>query len=759
MNSMFYVISFLVIFSSVPYAEIQSMPVDLVSTAPSRVDISYTTGAKGAFIFTCNVPVPTLGDVMVENQLFTQVSLNGEAYTTDIGRAELPVIRRLIALPPEGQPQLHIDSCSWTSYSLINQGVPQRIVPLQPSTMKTSHDELQELILDDAFYAQDMFSPETLVTIVESGSMRGQRFALLELFPIQYNPSRGEVKTMESCTFTLTLTDETPSVVPNEVYRYRSPSFHRLYESLTLNQQDLGTCDTIAAEGYLIIVYDAFYPAILPFAHWKETQDYSVTITNLSDVPGGGTNTALLRYLQYAYTTWLVPPTYVLLVGDVDVIPTFQGEASHTATDYYYTLMDGDVLPDLFLGRFPAAMESHVETMVQKTMTYETADFHEPYIKNASFLASADNHKIPEHTHDYIISTYLDPHNFTCDTFYTAKYDATTEEVIDAINSGRGLLIYSGHGSTTSWADGPPFSQSDVNGLTNTDLYSFVCSHACVTGDFTVSECFGETWLRAHDKGAFAFWGSSANTFWAEDDYLERYLFGVWWNARVNFTGGMTMLALQELYLHYGGQGQSLYYLECYNLLGDPSVTLWREHPLIADFSYVQMEHTDGTTIQFTDQSRGWKTSWTWEFDDGTTVKEQHPVHTFSHDGPYRVKLIVTNDDNKADERVQYIYPISIISPDSGLFLFGYKVLTIPSTILLFSSPVIIVQPHPLDNTSTAFDRIELYINGELKTVISDPPYYWLWQERVCGSYQLTALAFQGDSCMVATRDLFIIHA
>jgi hypothetical protein len=735
---------------------IQGMPVHPLPSEPSHVELSCITTANAALTVSCIVPDPTVYEVMRNDQHFTQILLPDEGYTTTIGAAQLPIIRRFIALSSGEQPQLHITSCTWTSYSLADDGLPQHIVPLQPSTMKTYQEGDNEFFLDVDYYAQDTFLPERPVTIVESGSMRGQRFVLVELSPVRYNPCRGELKTMESCTFTLSFThNDIPPT--SDDHRYHSRSFHGLYESLVLNPQDLDIIETPGAEGYLIITHDGLYPAILPFAQWKETQGYTVSIANYSEIPGGGTNQALYHYLQNAYETWVIPPTYVLLVGDVDYIPTFKGEESHTAADYYYTLMDAGPFPDLFLGRFPAATVRQVETMVQKTITYEAADFHQPYVKNVSFLASTDNHKIPEYTHTYIIDTYMIPHNFTCDTFYTAKYDATTEQVIDAINKGRGLLVYSGHGSTTSWADGPPLNQSDISSLTNQDLYPFICSFACVTGDFTVSECFGETWMRAANKGAFAFWGSSAYTFWTEDDYLERYLFAMWWDHNINFTGGITMLALQQLYLHYGGQGQSIYYLECYNLLGDPSAILWRDHPIVADFSYVQMENTDGTTLQFTDQSRGWRTSWTWEFDDGATMNEQHPVYTFHHDGPYTVKLTVTNDENKSDEKEQCIYPISITSPEPGLFLFDYKILTIPRTFLLFSTPKVIVQPLYTGNTSTVFDSLELYVNNELKTVMTQPPYQWLWEEHASGDYQITALAFQDDSHMIATKHLFII--
>jgi PKD repeat protein len=49
-------------------------------------------------------------------------------------------------------------------------------------------------------------------------------------------------------------------------------------------------------------------------------------------------------------------------------------------------------------------------------------------------------------------------------------------------------------------------------------------------------------------------------------------------------------------------------------------------------------------TVQFTDTSAGCPTAWSWDFGDGTTSTEQHPVHTFPEVGEYTVTLTVTND-------------------------------------------------------------------------------------------------------------------
>ena len=47
-------------------------------------------------------------------------------------------------------------------------------------------------------------------------------------------------------------------------------------------------------------------------------------------------------------------------------------------------------------------------------------------------------------------------------------------------------------------------------------------------------------------------------------------------------------------------------------------------------------------TVNFTDQSTGDITSWSWDFGDGATSTEQNPFHTYTDAGTYTVSLAVT---------------------------------------------------------------------------------------------------------------------
>ena len=74
---------------------------------------------------------------------------------------------------------------------------------------------------------------------------------------------------------------------------------------------------------------------------------------------------------------------------------------------------------------------------------------------------------------------------------------ATDTQVSNAVNAGRGIINYTGHGSSTSWGT-TGFNNADVDALVNDDMLPFIFSVACVNGNFAnVGKCFAEAWLRA----------------------------------------------------------------------------------------------------------------------------------------------------------------------------------------------------------------------------------------------------------------------
>jgi len=537
--------------------------------------------------FTVNTDDLTYGIIEKGGEEYAVLSLPDQGFTTVEGEAQLPVMHYMFFIPEDAHPELSITSISWEETSLRELQLPSRIVPVQPSVSKDMNPDDVPFVINNTYYASTEFMQTEVARIVDTGEVRGHHFALVEISPIQYKPSSGELRILNQCTIKIDLPGADFTKTYERMQRYNSPAFQDIYDTLFSNydSKDMPPA-TRDQEGYLIIVYDTFYDEMIPFINWKESMGYEVTVVNTSDIPGGATTTNIHNYIQDAYDTWPIPPSYVLLVGDTPQIPTYTGTTGWPgpaqAVDLYYVTVDGsDYFPDIHIGRFPASLEAHVTAMVDKTVYYEQGNFpSNDFIKKAVFMASNDNWQVSEGTHNYVINNYLLPNNYTCDKLYSHTYGATTQQVRNALNDGRSLAIYSGHGSNTYWADGPPFYQSDVQSLTNQNYYPFVCSHACLTGTFNYAECFGETWVRQANKAALAFWGASESTLWDEDDILEKKMFYSWWVDNIETIGGMTDMALYYLYQYYGGGGYTKYYFEAYNVLGDPSVKIWREEPI-----------------------------------------------------------------------------------------------------------------------------------------------------------------------------------
>jgi poly(3-hydroxybutyrate) depolymerase len=72
---------------------------------------------------------------------------------------------------------------------------------------------------------------------------------------------------------------------------------------------------------------------------------------------------------------------------------------------------------------------------------------------------------------------------------------------------------------------------------------------------------------------------------------------------------------------------------------------LYQQHKPQAEFDFT----TDNYTIQFSDQSSDGTISWYWEFGDGGTSAEQHPTHTYSQSGTYKVNLYIENEISSWD--------------------------------------------------------------------------------------------------------------
>ncbi|MBC8204637.1 T9SS type A sorting domain-containing protein [bacterium] len=531
--------------------------------------------------------------ITLEYQTFTRLLWGNSGVSGAIGQPELPVYRAFVEIPFGANVQFEILQSSFKEYSLGELGAIGRVAPVQPPVEKLPGAKLQ-FTMDEKYYSTDSYSNQPIAEIVDYPVIRGHQMAVIEIRLVDYNPVRNMVRIYDNLNIRLSFQGGDMAKTAENLERYSALYFDRLIDKTALNSGVFET-DALPNPPLMIIVYydlQAYHDALLPLVEWRESKGIETIMVSTGEI--GGSNVDIQNYLIEAYFTWVIPPTTVLLVGDSPQIPHWIGQGSGSPeTDLYYSSLDGDYFPDIGVSRLSCTDAYQLSVMIDKILEYEQAGWsgNDDWEKHAVFMASNDNWGVSEGTHNFVISHYLEPDGYTCDRLYCHTYSATTQQVTNAFNEGRSQGTFSGHGSTTSWADGPPFSQGNVLALVN-EVYPFIQSYACLTGKFTIGECFGETWIRAA-HGALAFWGSSVNSYWGEDDILEKGLYQGFFDNQypgddVNFTwiDGMTIYGKMFLYNYYGPSGMIQRYFEMYNILGDGSVDLWTDVPNIVTVNH-----------------------------------------------------------------------------------------------------------------------------------------------------------------------------
>ena len=543
-------------------------PAGTLVAAPTAGGVAPAVEVKAADLGTLNVVAATGG---VDTTTVTRAEGNfvrlawpdAQPFGAE-GTPALPIIRRLFIAPAGAQLDVQVQAGPGATTILAAP-----VYPAQPPIPKTPGAvENAKFVLDPAAYQVNAALPALRASVQELGLVRGQRLCQLEIYPLAYNPAANALTLYPEIAVTVKFTGS----VANATDLDALPGLH----NIVLNPQVLPPAGGRGGN-YLICVAQTFQSAIGPFATLKAGQGFNV---NTWTVAPGTTNTQMKTYIQSLWGTSNAPK-YILLVGDTDTVPFFVGtQTDNPDTDLYFTCMDGsnDWYPDIAIGRLPARDANQLSAMIAKIQYYEAGPLADPgYMKRAVFMASNDNYSISEGTHNWVIQNYMDPLGFTSTKLYSHQ-GATTAQVSAAFNAGQIYGIYSGHGSETSWADGPPFSQANVNALTNANLYSIVCSHACLTGRFSQAECFMETWIRGANKGALCAWGSSVTSYWTEDDVLERRFFDAIYDANdpVVAEFGPVINDTKMRYLaQMGAGGSTRRYFEMYNLLGDPGCSFF----------------------------------------------------------------------------------------------------------------------------------------------------------------------------------------
>jgi len=546
-----------------------------VTTDANKIEINYKINN---FIET---------SIEINGMNYLRISLDDESNILLNGVPDIPNICRSIIIPDTAEMEVLVTSSTYEEYSNV------LIAPSKGNLLRTVNPD--DIPFEFGYvYNIDNFYPSKIAELDEPYILRDFRGQVVKIYPIQYNPVKKIMRFYKDITVEVYPTGPDTR---NIINRQELPSkvdtnFNQLYKNHFINYNTLGRYTPVEEQGnMLIITYDAFWDAMLPFYEWKILKGIPTEMVKVSTI---GDANAIKTYIADYYNSKGL--TFVLLVGDAAQVPPYylSGSASDPSNTY---VVGNDHYPDLFIGRFSSENTDQVATQVLRSVEYErdpqiSADWYKKGIGIGSDQGPGDDGEMDYQHIRNIRALFFDYTYILVDELYDgsqggddAPGNPTTTMVGDAINNGRSIINYCGHGSPTSWGTSG-YSNSNVATLTNDNMLPFVLSVACNNGEFNDYTCFAEAWLRAthngEPTGAIGAFMSTVSQSWnppmeAQDEFnlilVESYP-----NNKKTTLGGLTANGCMSMNDKYGTSGTAE--TDYWTLFGDPSLQIRTDTPI-----------------------------------------------------------------------------------------------------------------------------------------------------------------------------------
>jgi len=343
---------------------------------------------------------------------------------------------------------------------------------------------------------------------------------------------------------------------------------------------------------YLLIAPRAFLPAAEPLLARRADQGLAargVAAEEIYDAFGYGQPSAeaLRAFVAYAFQSWARPsPRYVVLLGDASYDPrNFMGvspsaplPALFEKTSYLWTSADpllaavngDDTLPDLALGRLPAATAEEAGRLVEKLLAWE--DSAQGLRGRATLVA--DN---PDLAGDFEANIADVAASFLADRQpellrLRELGAATRPRILDALNSGLALLSYVGHGGAAVWASENVWNSWDATSLQAQSRQPLLMTWNCLNGYFVAPtfDSLAESLVKVEGRGAIAAVSPSGLSLDAQAHEFHRALVAELVSGR-HARLGDAFLAAQTAYARTGLMPELV---SVYHLFGDPGMVL-----------------------------------------------------------------------------------------------------------------------------------------------------------------------------------------
>lgn len=287
---------------------------------------------------------------------------------------------------------------------------------------------------------------------------------------------------------------------------------------------------------------------------------------------------ALKAFLRYAYTHWQKPaPQAVLLFGSAswdargllgypkpNLVPTYGVPPS----DYWYGLLEGDdLIPELIVGRIPAADSVEAMAVVEKIRAWEAAPPVELWRKRAVLIFGYGFLNTSDAYYSWLTSVLgMQPTVFVKETPEptSSRYGPLIRQ---ALAEGAGVTIYFGHGAEANME----VQGWEPDRLSNAERQGILMTLSCSMGNFAVPyvRAFNEQYVVTARRGMVAALGMSGIGIDLLERTVQHYLFEALVERRMRLLGALYVVARLPL-VPFAGRDEYRATILQHTLLGDP---------------------------------------------------------------------------------------------------------------------------------------------------------------------------------------------
>jgi hypothetical protein len=506
---------------------------DIIDLPPSTTGISLVQGASvdGSTVI-LEVGEVSISSVKIEGANWAVVRVPGGTLTMERGFPSLPMLHAEYLLGARDGIRLELASVETRTIDLTLMGLAG-VAPSKGHFDRSTDPDSVPWVFDSTVYDDGKTYPAWKQKVSEpfiAGPVRGQSMSIPVAF---WSAGNNLLEVVVRARFTVQWVENDANPRLGAV-QPMTPVFNAGLEGRAINTSRMRTPTAVPGR-LLFIVHDDFLDEVQPLIDWERLVGYDPIVEVTSGIASPLTATAIKATVQ-SYYDQSDGLAWIILVGDYPQIPNFSGGNEGADCDACYTYLEGsDYRPDAAISRLSGQTGAQIQTQVNKILNYER--YPDTTSGSAGWYSAAfgiggddnggtgaDDWERIEWLRDDLVVAALDPNApfYTYDEFTEIYHDGTSDTVVaNAVNDGRALGLYIGHGSTTSWST-TGFNNADVHNLTNGDMLPTIWSVACVNGNFRSTECFGEAWLLEESGGAVSFEGATTNESWVPPCNAQR---------------------------------------------------------------------------------------------------------------------------------------------------------------------------------------------------------------------------------------------